>query len=153
MPAALPVDWGVIAVQAAAGATLEELSEHYGLSINTLKTRSAREGWKATARQIQAEKTGTEVVCPQHQSVKPRETNHGLSLMQKIGDRSKLRLARTVDRTAKVLHKQPDPDLVRNTQALVNTVNAASKLHNWQPSNTQPLVNINLANVKLPDAP
>lgn len=145
MPSALTVDWSAIAIQAAAGATLEELSDHWGISLNTLKTRSAREGWKQTAREIQAHKSGTTVVCPSHQSVKPRETNHGLSLMAKLGERSKLRAAKVGDNTLKAISRKKEDKLIACAPAFKATVDSLAKIHEWGAAPDQrTLVNINL---------
>lgn len=50
MPAALPADWSAIRAQAVSGVPLASIADATGISLGTLKARSAREGWqRATA--------------------------------------------------------------------------------------------------------
>lgn len=65
-------------------------------------------------------------------------------ILKSIGDRSKLRLSRTVDKTAKALHRQVPTQLVNNTSALLNTTSAWAKLHGDVPTSPQVAIQINL---------
>jgi hypothetical protein len=148
MPAPREENWSAIAAQAAAGATLKDLSEHWNIPEGTLKARSAREGWKAMGREIQAQKTGVEVV-PSHSRVQPRATDRAISLFAKVGTKSKLVLAKTVSRTASALYKQNPDELKRNTGSLRNTTAAWKDLHGASDAPASPLVNLNLVRVVL----
>lgn len=153
MPAARnDVDWSAIAAQAAAGATHKEIAEHWDLPLGTVKARCTREGWKATARAIQAQKTGTVEVIPQTGSLHPRASQKGVSLLGTLGERSKLRAAKVGDRTLAAINRKKEDALIAQSQAFKQTVDALDKVHQWS-GNTQSLtqVNINLTNGKLPD--
>lgn len=137
MPAAADLPWSTIAAQAGAGATLEELSEHWGVPVGTLKSRSATEGWKKPLRAIQ-----------------PNSTERALALMGKLDGRSKLRAAKVGDKSLAALQRKDDDQLLRNSSAYLNTVNALAKVHGWgsEGKATSPLVNINVLNQSVPDA-
>ena len=157
MPAALNVDWTAIATQAAAGASLQDLSEHWGIPINTLKTRSAREGWKSTAREISKARLGqgTCEVIKGSGGLKQSETlgDKRLNLFAKLGSKSQLSLAKGVQKTSKGLERKDPEWLTNNTSALKNTVDAASKLFGWDKADNQaPLVNLNILQVPPPSA-
>lgn len=150
MPAARnDVDWSAIAVQAAAGATHEELAEHWDLPLGTIKARCTREGWKKQAREIQALKTNTEPVAPTSGRLHPSASERGLTLLATLGNRSKLRAAKLGDNTLRVLQRKAKAtdgeSLIPLAPVLKTTVDTLDKVHSWStpaPSLTQ--VNVNL---------
>jgi hypothetical protein len=146
MPAALSVPWTAIATQASAGATLESLSEHWGIPLNTLKARSAREGWKATGREIMAQKTGTEVVGAGNSTLQPNATERSVSLMKRLGERSKYRAARVGHSMLGHISKVKGLPQVGYAQPFSQVVGSLAKVHGWgsEGGKTGPLVNLNL---------
>lgn len=151
MPAARDEDWSAIAAQAAAGATHEQLAEHWDIPLGTIKARCTREGWKRMAREIQEQKTGN-VVDQRHQTVHPRASSRSVTLMPRLGEKSKLCLARAVNKTAKALQRQTPTELKKNTQALRNTTGAWKDLHGEAIEGAKTLVNINLLGSDYPES-
>lgn len=149
MPAALDVEWSAIAAQAAAGATLEELSAHWGIPVGTLKSRCATEGWKRMAREIQAQRTGGEVVAPGHSTIQPRSTDKAVTLMATLGSRSRLRAARVGDKTLRGLNRLTPERLIDKASAYKAAVDGLKVVHEWgaEGKSPQALVNINLLGV------
>jgi len=155
MSAPLPVDWNAIAAQAAAGASLDDLAEHWGISVNTLKARSAREGWKRIAREILAEKTGTEVLRGGNYTMQPKATHMAVSLMARLGERSKIRAAKVGDKTLKHMQKAEGQELAKQAPAFKCTVDALAKVHGWGDQASavpSPLVAIQLNGYVPPEA-
>jgi len=151
MPAARDEDWTAIAAQAAAGATLAELAEHWGIPEGTLKTRCAAEGWKRHAREIQAKRGERAELSPQHGTIQPRSTERAVSLMERLNGKSKLRAAKVGDNTLKAIQKKRDDSLIAAAPAFKQTVDALAKVHQWdQQPQSLTQVNINLTGVKLP---
>lgn len=154
MPAALQdVPWTEIAIQAAAGAKLEDLAEHYGVNLNSLKARCAREKWKQTAREVKAELTGTEVTHPSQSQVQPSATQKGLSLVSKLGDKSKLLGAKVGHSMLKNISKVKGISQVAYAQPFAQTVGALSKIHQWDQHTHNTQVNVQVVNQSnIPDA-
>lgn len=155
MPAARnDVDWSAIAVQAAAGATHQEIAEHWNLPLGTVKARCTREGWKKTAREIQAAKTQTIEVAPTSGSLHPSASERGVSLLSKLGERSKLKAAKVGDKTLTAIARKKEDALIAAAPAFKQTVDALAKVHSWDtpaPSLTQ--INVNLTGASFPDSP
>lgn len=110
--------------------------------------RSIREGWfKTEPLKPEAQAVMERVI--EERSALPAVRTSPSDVLLRLGNRSKLRLARTVDRTAGTLSKLKGPILLETTQALKNTVDAASKLHGWgqDSEGSKSLVNINLLGV------
>ena len=143
MPAPLQdVPWTEIAIQAAAGVTLEELSEYYQVNLNTLRARSAREKWKQTTREVVSQRTGTKQVSD-NTTMQQRATERGLGLMHSLKGKTKLHQAKTVYKTAKAFSKLPGEALMSRTQDVKNNVDSASKL--WpEEQQSSPLIAIQL---------
>ena len=134
MGAAADLPWSTIAAQAAGGATLRELSEHWGVPLGTLQSRSATEGWKKKMVPIQQ-----------------NPTERAVSLMHKLDSRSKLRAAKVGDNTLKAIQRKKDDSLIAAAPAFKQTVDALAKVHQWdQQPQSLTQVNINLTGVKLP---
>jgi len=156
MPAPLNVDWNAIAAQAAAGATLQELSDHWGIAIGTLKDRCAAGGWKRIAREVQAIKAGVpEVYHGAQQAIQQRPTQPVVSLMQKLGERSKFRAAKVGDKTLKHMQKAEGQELTKQAPAFKCTVDALAKVHGWGDQASavpSPLVAIQLNGYVPPEA-
>ena len=140
MPQALEIDRDkvkMVAIQVG----VREAARAFDLPEATVQAWSRRDGWMKEVAETQA-------FIQERVPVHPLSTKSPSEVIKRYGERSKLRLSKTVDKTALHLSKQTPPELLCNTQALVNTVNAASKLHNWQTPTNQALVNINLTGVR-----
>lgn len=159
MPAARnDVDWSAIAVQAAAGATHEELAEHWNIPLGTIKARCTREGWKKQAREIQALKTGNEQISPRSGAIHPGASSRGISLMATLGNRSKLRAAKLGDNTLRVLQRKAKAtdgeSLITLAPVLKTTVDTLDKVHSWStPSPSLTQVNVNLTGATFSPSP
>jgi hypothetical protein len=66
MPAPLPADWPGIRLLYAQGSTLEELSASSGINLNTLKARSAREGWNVAITEAKESKHADKAMAAVH---------------------------------------------------------------------------------------
>ena len=119
---------------------VREAARQFELSEERVMKWSQRGNWfkndpqVAEALALKEERQGVSVAvrkCPSE-------------IVLRYGERTKLKLARTTYKTSNALSKLPEEKLLDNTAALVNTVNAAAKLHNWQAPANQTLVNINL---------
>jgi hypothetical protein len=76
MPAALPADWNGLRLMYAHGSTLEEIAETSGISLNTLKARSAREGWNRRVTEAREEKQAKQLsVAVENGQMQPHATN------------------------------------------------------------------------------
>lgn len=155
MPAARDEDWTAIAAQAAAGATLEELSAHWNIPVGTLKDRCAAGGWKRHAREIQAQKAGVDVVSPGHGNVQPRPTQRAVSLMETLSDRNKIRGAKVGGRILNAIGRRKDERLANSGPQYKATVEGLATVHDWGKGaqGNAALVNINLLGTIVPDAP
>ena len=94
MPAALPADWQGLQLLFTQGATLEELSQTTGISLNTLKARSAREGWNRANQAKKEQKREMQLaVAVQNGQMQPHATeavNTLDLLLKQDGDATKL---------------------------------------------------------------
>lgn len=162
MPAARnDVDWSAIAAQAAAGATHQEIADHWNLPLGTVKARCTREGWKSIAREIQAQKTGTEEISCKSGALHPGASRKSVSMLPLLGERSKLRAAKIGDGTlAAIQRKGRNKDREKADNALIclaptfkTTVDALSKVHSWDsPAQHLTQVNVNVAGMRFDDS-
>ena len=129
MPAAADLPWTTIAVQAASGMTLKELSEHWGVPLGTLQSRSATEGWMKYRKPVQQD-----------------STKRALEAIPKLGEKSKFRAARVGHRILGAIGKHKNDALIACSQPFAQTVGALAKVHGWGSESTSqaPLIAIQL---------
>jgi hypothetical protein len=144
MPAPRDEEWSVIAAQAAAGATLETLAEHWNIPLGTLKYRCATEGWKRVAREIQA--TEGQVVNSSNHTVQPRSSERSVSLFSKLGEKSLLLGAQVGNSTLRAIKRKRDDALIRCAPAFKATVDSLAKIHSWDQPSTGSTVNVQMLN-------
>ena len=144
MPAPREENWSAIAAQAAAGATLETLAEHWNIPLGTLKSRCSTEGWKRMAREIQASEG--QVVNSQNGTIQPRSSEKAVSLFAKLGDKSRLLGAQVGNSTLKAIKRKRDDALIRCAPAFKATVDSLAKLHSWDQPAAGTTVNVQFLN-------
>lgn len=131
MPAALPVDWTAIQVLAAKGHTLEELATMTGVSVNTLKARSAREGWKDTSITEEKQAKAVAVAVAKGQ-MQPSATN-GLEMVQNtlLANKQKSKLAQSgyLAKASQALEQVPDDHLLAHAETGLRLASMYAKLH------------------------
>lgn len=116
---------------------VREAARAFDLSESTVQTWSRKEGWMTEAVE-------TKAIADARKELRAVPSKTASEVIVKYGDKTKLKLSKATYKTSNALSKLPEEHLLGHTQALVNTVNAAAKLHNWQAPANQTLVNINL---------
>lgn len=147
MPKAIDVDHEAVkAVAIVVG--VREAAKQFGLKETLVLKWSSREKWFAHKELQEQAKANLQ----QKQGITEIVKKSQADVMLGLGDKSKLVLAHTVHKTAKQLKKAKGQELIRNTPALKATVEAGSKLHQWEQSQA-PLtqVNVNVAGMRFTD--
>lgn len=133
MPAALPVDYRSIQVMFAQGHTLYELAEMSGVSVNTLKARSAREGWKTKGDAIkEAKQSKVLAVALSNGRMQPAATNGADLVALTLADRkkrTKLALSSYLEDASEELAAVPSKDKLSVTDAALQLATMASKVY------------------------
>lgn len=119
---------------------VREAARQFGLNENTVMAWSIRYNWfgdKALA-------DGVKEAVIEQRGLQAAARKSPADIVKSLGDRSKLRLSRTVDKTALHLYRQKPDKLIENTSALLNTTSAWAKLHGDVPTAPSVAIQINL---------
>lgn len=117
---------------AAQGTTLEEMATMTGISLNTLKARSAREGWKEQARAAtEVRQSNAVAVAIAKGQMQPSATSGTDTLALAIKDnvgRGRLGLSKWAAKAGEQLADMTGEDALANHQVAVSVATVTSKL-------------------------
>lgn len=148
MPQALEIDHEqvkCVAIQVG----YREAARQFELKEETVLKWAQREGWSNQIKQA----TEAVAVKVERQGLSSVVRKTPSDIMLGFKGKTKLSQAKTVYKTAKHFEKLPGEVLSKKTSEVLNNVNAAAKLWPEESQTQQPLVNINLMGVSVPEAP
>lgn len=151
MPAALPADWPSIRTLYAQGRTLEELATDTGISINTLKARSAREGWAVKVASVAEDKRARAVaVAIQAGQMQPYATSGAdlvANALAEMGSDTKLagmEYAKLVTEHARDRARTEPEKALERSDKVKSALQSAAIAGSWQQQGVQVGVQVNV---------
>lgn len=124
----LPVDWPGIAVAVASGVTLLEVSIQTGVKLSTVKSRSAREGWKRKAKAVQETNVAIAVEAKQMVPKAPNGVDVVAETLAQRQKHTRLGLSLFTVRAARVASRLPKKELLENAPAVKAVADVAGKV-------------------------
>lgn len=130
----IQADWSGIKTLALSGATLEEIAQSTGISLNTIKSRSAREQWFEpirAAKQITEKRIANQIANGQMQ---PDATDASKALADILSDDARetkiqaSKFARTAITHAATLQGKESLSVSRHVK---DAVGVAATIHGW----------------------
>lgn len=137
MPAALPVDYPGLRLLAAQGHTLDQLAAMAGVSVNTLKARSAREGWqqKGKALELKIQR------AVENKQMKPHATSAVAILASQMEeDNRETRLS--LSKAARKMAKEAETAELSQAADVLQAAKTAALIHKWEGSEGSTTLNL-----------
>lgn len=137
MPASLPADWSAIGTLAASGTTLQELSESFGIKLNTIKARSRRGRWKSAGEEVQLRRVERATEAKQ---MVPQAVDGVAVVRDTLAECSRdtrLNLAKATGKAAKHAATLEGEAALRVSRAVKETAGAAAIIHGWHREGSQ----------------
>lgn len=148
MPAEIPAELKEKVKMLAFQIGVREAARQCEVPESTVQYWSWNEDWMKEKAELEQ----TKALALERKGLQPLSTINPVEVLGKIGGETKLVLAKAVKKTAKQLNREKGVGLIRNAQALKSTVDAGSKLHQWEAQHqvlTQ--VNVNVAGFRFQD--
>lgn len=135
----LPVNWTAIAVMAAGGTPLAQISRQTGIALGTLKARSAREGWKRAGQAAQAQEVSNAV---QANRISPVATDVVQVMANTLAEDGKATRA-SLSRAARRMAEQAETADLEQAGDALQVGKLAALAHDWGNKGT-PAVRISM---------
>lgn len=145
MPAPLDVDREAVKAHAITHGICEA-ARAFGLSENTVKAWSARGQWLTPIRK----EDGSIVIPPRPVTVRPRATGAtsasvaARNSLVRLGDKSRLNLARAVAKGAKHASTLTGENVLANAKDLKALADTGDRIHQWSANNATPTLRLEL---------
>jgi hypothetical protein len=156
MPSSIPADWPSIAALAASGVTLQELSDRFGIKLDTIKARSRRGGWKSVAREVKAGREAAAVTAGQMQPQASSGKDVVVATLADLGNKTKLNLAKATANAAEHAATLAGSEVLKDARNIKEVISGSATLHGWAQNGDgglNQIININLLGTELPMKP
>lgn len=140
MATALDVNWEAVKAHALVHG-VRQAARDYGIDENTVKRRCTREGWLLNLQSVEQLPV---TVRPRHVPGVPSPSEAQRKAMLRFSSRSRLNLAKAVDKGAKHVSKLEGVDILNSAKEIKALADTGDRIHQWSASSATPTLRLEL---------